>query len=259
MIRARSPWVTLSQLIVIIAIIMFSIDHVYAARAFTFPYEATIAHVDEREYEQWLTWKADKDTDPAFDRFDVRHELEFGMTERWQLAFYADWRYQDGNSVDDGAEFRDIAMENIYQLADPRRDPLGFALYGEIRLGSELLVLEPRLILQKNAGPWIFVWNGALEVEWEGSNFNYVESKGVFENNLGASYELTSRVRAGVELDHKIELKEWSDWQDHVVYIGPNIAYHGHEWWVVLTPAYQVTGINSEANFQTRLIFGIEF
>lgn len=259
MIRPACHWATLLQVIVLVAIMLVPVERVYAARAFTFPYEATVAHVGEREYEQWVTWRADKDVDPAFDRFDIRHELEFGITGRWQLAFYADWRYQDGNSVEDGAEFRDLAMENIYQLADPRRDPLGFALYGEIRVGDKLLVLEPRLILQKNLGPWIFVWNGVVEAEWEGDDFNYTESKGVFENNLGASYELTSSIRAGVELDHKIELKEWSEWQEHVVYIGPNIAYHGHEWWVTLTPTFQVTDVGSEANFQTRLIFGIEF
>ncbi|MCI0399848.1 MAG: hypothetical protein L0Y67_07805 [Gammaproteobacteria bacterium] len=258
-VKTRPHWINIGQRIVFIVVFSLPTEAVYAARAFTFPYEATVAEEDEREYAQWVTWKADEDADPTFDRFDFRHELELGVTERWQVAFYADWRYQQGSSVDDGAEFRDVAVETIYQLAHPRTEPFGFALYGEIKVGDKLLALEPRLILQKDLGPWIFVWNGTLEAEWEGDNFNYTESKGVFENTLGASYELTSSMRVGIEFIHEIELEEWSDWQDNVLYIGPNIAYRGHEWWVTLTPTFQVTSVGSEANFQTRLIFGIDF
>src|SRR5687768_446888 len=72
-------------------------------RRFTYVYEATTMTPGHLEYEQWLTWKTHSDNDPEFDRFDFRHELEFGLTDRLQLGLYlSDWRIQDGEGVDDG-------------------------------------------------------------------------------------------------------------------------------------------------------------
>ena len=65
-------------------------------RKFAFSYEVTTAPPGSVEYEQYVTWKKSKKTDSDFDRFEFRHELEFGLTEKLQMGIYlADWRYQD--------------------------------------------------------------------------------------------------------------------------------------------------------------------
>ena len=233
--------------------------HVEAGeRRFTFVYEATTLAVGEIEYEQWVTWKTDKDVDEGFDRIDFRHELEFGLTDNLQLGLYlSDWRVQRGDSVDDGAEWRNVAIETIFALTDPVTDPLGSALYGEIKFGDELIALEGKLILQKNIGKWVFAWNGTIEAEWEGSDFS--EDKGEFEQTLGGSYQFTPKLLAGFELLHEIEYDDWSEWEDHAVYLGPNVSYRTGDWWITATPLFQVTDVDSEANFQLRLIFGFDF
>lgn len=228
-------------------------------RAFTFSYEATTMPKGHLEYEQWVTWKARKEVDSNFDRLDFRHELEYGVTDTWQVALYlSDWRYEEGDSVGDGgAEWRNVAVETIYQLMDPTADPLGVALYGEVKGGDELFALETKLILQKNLGQWMAVWNGTLEAEWEGNGLH--EDKGELEQALGLSYQINPRWRVGAELTHGIEYADWSDWGDHVVYIGPNASFRRKAWWVTLTPGFQVTGVDEEVDFQTRMIFGVNF
>jgi hypothetical protein len=228
-------------------------------RPFTFVYEATTMPKGAREYETWVTWKTHKESDPDFDRFDFRHEFEFGVTDRFQLALYvSDWRYEDGASVsDDGTDWRNAAVEGIYQLTNPTTDPLGVALYGEIKGGDELFELESKLLLQKNVGPWILAWNGTLEAEWEGSD--YSEDKGKLAQAAGISYGLSPRWAVGAELIHEIEYEDWSAWGDHVVYLGPAVSYRAPRWWVTVTPTVQLTDVDSEADFQTRLILAIDF
>lgn len=227
-------------------------------RRFTFTYEALTLSQGAVEYEQWITWKTDKDSDSDFDRIDVRHELEFGITDNFQLALYlSDWRYQQGSSVDDGTEWRNVAVEVMYNLSDPATESIGFTLYGELKVGDELLELEGKIIAQKNLGKWVFAYNATIEAEWEGSNFS--EDKGEFQQTLGGSYQFSPRVFAGFELLHEIEYDDWDVWGDHVIYAGPNASYRSGPWWVTLTPLFQLTDIEEEPNFQLRLIFGIDF
>jgi hypothetical protein len=63
----------------------------------------------------------------------------------------------------------------------------------------------------------------------------------------------------GAELLHEIELPDWSEAEDSVVYGGPNLSYRRDNWWVTLTPLAQLTDISSEVDVQTRLIFGFHF
>lgn len=227
-------------------------------RRFTYIYEALTLPKGSVEYEQWVTWKTHKSSDKDFNRFDFRHEFEFGITDSLQLSLYvADWRYQSGSSVQDGAEFRDVAVEVIYNVLDPTTEPLGLSLYGETRIGPELLELEGKLILQANLGKWVFAWNGTIEAEWEGSNFS--EDKGVFEQTLGGSYQFTPTLLAGFELLHEVEYEDWSRFGDHAVYGGPNLSYRARGWWITVTPLVQFTDVDSEPDFQLRLIFGIDF
>ncbi|MCZ6836887.1 MAG: hypothetical protein O7G85_14015 [Planctomycetota bacterium] len=230
------------------------------SRRFTYTYETTTMPKGHWEYEQWVTWKTDKDTDRDFDRLDFRHEIEWGVTDNLQAAFYvADWRYQDGKSVEDnGAEIRNSAVELIYSLADPTTDPLGVALYGEVKLGNEIIALEAKLLLQKNIGKWVFAWNGIFEAEWEGERYD--EDKGELGQTFGASYQFSPSVLGGFELLHEIEYDDWSEWQDHVIYGGPNFSYRSKgPWWITITAMWQLTDVESEVNFQTRFIMGWDF
>jgi hypothetical protein len=228
-------------------------------RKFTFVYESTTMPAGEVEYEQWVTWKTHKDNDAKFDRFEFRHELEFGVTDRFQVALYfADWRYQDGESVsNDRAEYRDSAVELVYALTNPGTDFMGSAIYGEFKGGDELMELEAKVILEKICGSWTIAYNATVAAEWEGQDYD--EDTGEFQQTLGASYGVSAQWSVGAELLHEIEIADWKDPQPDVVYVGPNVAYRSKGWWATVTPLFQVSSREGEPDYQTRLLFGINF
>ena len=103
-----------------VSTMLLAIPQANATRPFTFSNDSTIESKGEVEAEQWITWKTSKDSDSDFDELFFNLEIEYGMIDRLQLSFYVDWRYRDGASVDDdGVEFRDVAIEGIYQLKHP--------------------------------------------------------------------------------------------------------------------------------------------
>lgn len=228
-------------------------------RMFAYSYETTVMPKGSWEYEQHITWKTHKrGTDSSFDRLDVRHEVEYGLTERLQAALYADWRYQDGRSVrQDRARFRDVALEVIYQLTDPEKDAFGSALYGEVKLGDEVIETEGKLLLQKNIGSWMLVWNGTAAAEWESKDYN--EDKGEFGQTAGTAYRITDRVSLGAETVHELELGNWDTTGHHVVYAGPTLSVQALGGYVTLSPLMQVTDVEDEADYQTRLIAAFNF
>ena len=247
------------QFLLLVVMMGTLVPNALAGRKFTFVYQATTEEKGEVEYEQWLTWSTRKESDTTFDRLDFRHELEIGLTDHLQLAIYLlDWRYQDGVSVqNDRVEYRDTAFELIYNLSDPVDHLVGSAIYGEFKVGDQLLKLEGKVILQKDLGLWTFAYNATIEAEWEGRR--YGDDNGEFEQAFGVSYHLLDSLLIGAELVHEVGFPDWNDVDDHVVHAGPNLSYQAHEWWITVTPLFQVTDVESEPDFVTRVIFGFEF
>ncbi len=229
------------------------------ARRFTYVYEATTAAPGTVEGETWVTWKTSPEEERRFNAVDFRHEIEFGITEHFQAAIYvADWGYrEDPGANEHGFSYQDSAIELIYNLTNPTTDLLGSALYGEIRGGPEELELESKIILQKNLGRFVLAYNGTLEAKWEGGHLE--EKGGEFSQSLGVSYEISPTWLVGGELLHEIDLPDWSEAEDSVVYAGPNVSYRRGNWWATATSLAQLTNIKSEVDFQTRLIFGFSF
>ncbi|MFL6569105.1 MAG: DUF6662 family protein [Chthoniobacterales bacterium] len=228
------------------------------ARRFTSVYEATTAAPGAFEFESWITWKTERDGDSRFRQLDFRHEVEFGITDRLQMAIYAaDWSEQRGNSFEsEGAVYTGSAVELLYNITNPATSALGSAVYGELKIGEDLVSLESKIILQKNLGPWIFAYNATLEAEWEGDNLE--ERAGEFQQTLGASYEITPAFLIGAELLHELEFPDWKSGEDHVVYAGPNVSVRVGNWWATTTALAQLTNAD-EPNFELRTIVGYSF
>lgn len=229
------------------------------ARRFTFVYEATTAPPGGFELENWVTWQTHRPADHDFHGVDFRHEIEFGITDHLQAGVYvADWDYQSGRSVESsGFHYRSSAIELIYNLTNPATDPLGLAVYEEIRAGDRLVELESKLIAQKNLGPVVLAYNATLEATWEGRDLE--ERAGEFQQSAGASFQLTPRFLAGAELVHEIEFEDWSRAQKSAIFGGPNVSYRIGNWWTTATALVQLSDKDEEPNFQLRTIFGYTF
>jgi hypothetical protein len=225
------------------------------ARHFTFLYEANTSAQGSLELENWVTWQ--HATGPGrFAQVDFRHELEYGVTDKFQASIYlTDWSYES-DPEHSGFTYSDTAIELIYNLSNPVVDPVGLSIYGELRAGDRLIELESKLISQKNFGPLILAYNATLESVWEGSDL--AERGGEFSQALGASYEISPRISAGIELLHEFVFPDWRD-EERIrnVFIGPNVSFRHGNWFVTVTALAQATDTDDEPDVQVRTIFGI--
>ena len=226
-------------------------------RHFTYLYEAPTSPPGSVESENWATFAHVDNPDHA-DEVAFRHEIEIGVTDRFQASVYlVDWSYHD-DPTGSGFKYSDSGVELIYNLTNPVIDPVGLSVYQEYRGGDRLFEWESKLIAQKNLGRWILAYNASLEAIWEGEGLT--ERTGEFSQALGASYELSPRLSVGVEFLHEFILPDWHDEEKiRNVFIGPNISYRRNQWFVTVTALGQATDTEDEPNFQLRTIFGIGF
>ena len=232
-------------------------DALASSRKTPWLYEPRTMIKGEVEYEQWITWKTNKKSYTRFDEFRFRHEIEWGVTDKFQLAFYvADWRHKQ-TATEEHTYFHDVAIEAIYQLQAPNPDQLGSALYGELKYGSQFIELEGKLLLELELDQINLLYNFTVEAEWEGKDFD--EDKGKIENAFAITYQPMPSLTLGLQAIWEIEFPDWEEQGDDVVYIGPSVSWQTKGCWLSVSPLFQATNIDSEPDLQVRLLFGIDF
>jgi hypothetical protein len=227
------------------------------SRRFAYSYETTTMAAGAMELESWVTWKTNKESDPDFERFDIRHEFEYGVTDRFQLALYfADWRYEESTGESGKTEFRDIALEAIYNLTDPNTTPFGSAIYGEIKGSDDFIELEAKLLLQKNCGSWMYVYNVGGEIAWEDE---YKSDEAELFQSAGVSYQINPSWSVGAEILHEIAVPDVESIEDSGVFAGPNVSWRNNRFSAVVSGLWQATNLADEPDFQLRTIFAVDF
>lgn len=226
-------------------------------RHFTYLYEAPTSPPGSVESENWMTW-AHVDNPEESDELAFRHEIEIGITERFQASVYfVDWSYHN-DPASSGFKYSDSGIELIYNLSNPIVDPVGLSIYQEYKGGDRLFEWESKVIAQKNYGRWIFAYNATLEAVWEGESLS--EREGEFSQALGASYEIYPELSVGLEFLHEFVFTDWRDTEKiRNVFVGPNVSYRRNQWFVTVTALAQATDTEDEPNFQLRTIFGVGF
>ena len=220
-------------------------------------YDTRTMTAGEVEYEQWTTWKTNKKSDSQYDELRIRHEIEWGVTDRLQMAIYfADWRYKK-TSTETRTYFHDVAVEAIYQLQAPTPDQLGMAIYGEVKYGDDFVELETKVILEKELDQVNLLYNFTVEAEWEGAKLD--DDKGVIENSFAITYQPEPSITYGIQAVWEIEFPGWNEQGDDVISVGPSIAWQSDGWWLTVSPLFQVTNVDSEPDMQVRMMFGIDF
>src|SRR5947207_7251815 len=252
----------MKQLALILSLLLVTLAAAPAfagSRRLTYVYEVTTSPPGDVEIENWITWKTHTPDDRGFDQVEFRHELEFGITERFQAAIYlADWNYHQGMSADPrGFRLSGSALELIYNLTNPVADPIGLAAYQEFQGGYHRFESESKLLAQKNFGRFVVAYNATLEAEWEGEGLE--ERQGEFQQSLGLSYEISPRLLFGAEFVHEVAFPDWSEAEAGKFFAGPNLSIRQGTWWATLTALAQVTKAGDEPDFQVRTIFGFSF
>lgn len=216
------------------------------------------------EYEQWNTIRSGKAAG-SYTAFDLRNEIEYGVTDKLAAALYLNSAYHHINNVPDDEDptqnlpkqnsfdVSGVSLEMKYRLLSPYKDPIGLMVYLEPELSvmdkitGEPVVergLEGKVILQKNFLQDQFVWaaNFTAEPEWEIEHGDERKKELAFEMTTGLSYRFRPNWSAGLELRNHREFPNFGKQEHQATFLGPNVHYGGKSWWATLSVLPQISG-----------------
>lgn len=229
---------------------------------FGFVYTTDLLPKGQQEIEQWATWRHEK-IGGQFDQLEGRTEIEYGLSDRLQVALYANYAwaqaYHNGPlgattpseqfstaqpGPDDqfrAAHYIGTSVEAIYRVLSPYTDPVGLALYIEPTSGAQFREVESKVILQKNYfdDQLILACNLTYAPEWRylpdysGIHSNWQEETDV-NVNFAASYRFRQNWSAGFEFLNEREYNSYNftQWTNSGYYFGPSIHFGGKRFFV---------------------------
>jgi hypothetical protein len=136
-------------------------------RAYATTYEAVTAPKGELDVEMWSSYAhAGELLDgPPSRGFRNMLELEYGLTDRWDVALY---NLLDVTSDSTNTGYAGLKLETRYRLLEPGTwilDPVLYFEFQYLRHGDAKEKFEIKLILARDQGPWNFAVNLAAEAE----------------------------------------------------------------------------------------------
>lgn len=245
----------------------------------------------EWELTQWTTARVGKESG-RYLGLDLATELEYGVTDRLQVALYllTDYHYSKdavGSSgpIDDRNRFglNGTSAELKYQLRDPFKESFGLALYLEPGFNSieradggrhDEFELEAKLIAQKNFldNRLVAVANYTIEPEWVRSAGTAWETNLKMEWTAGLSWKFAQRWWLGVEtrLDTEFGNADLNNAEFVTFSAGPVMHYGGERLFATLTVLPQIAGwpdktgtgglhLDDRERLEVRLKLGTEF
>jgi len=221
-------------------------------RHFGFVYETGVLAPGAKEIETSTTLRAGRND--YYAALDHRLEFEVGVAERLMTSFYLNWSNvtEGGTALSSSFEWQGISNEWKWKLTDPVADPVGLGLYAELSYGTAGMEIEPKVLLDKKAGNWLFAANAITEFEYEAEADGGMELEEIAPDlSLGASYEIKPGFMAGLELrnHNAIAKAEGEDlaYRFSALYAGPVVSYATQSWWVTLSVLPQLPALSKES------------
>jgi hypothetical protein len=200
-----------------------------------------------------------------YDLWQARTELEYGVSENFQLAGYlntshvsAQQNYSDGStsgwlvpsSAGNGRYSRSrvdgVSVEGVWRFTNPVIDPVGVGLYLEATTGPVKDELESRLLLQSNFLDDRLVLAANLQLSVEKVKFNAPDmgKESMADLLLGLSYRVANHWTAGLEyrFHNDFDGYAFNKQTQRAHFIGPNMHYATKEWWFTAAWRYQLKG-----------------
>jgi len=219
-------------------------------RLFTYTYEPETMLQGATEVEQWVTLRAGKNSTVGkdnYNRWDLRTELEHGVTDNYTLGLYLlqfkAESYEDPATGADESEFewKGIALENRYMLLNPAEHPIGLTAYLEGGYSGSEAFIEPKIIIGQRHGEWKWAANFIYENEWED---NLSEVTGIVEGTAGLARNLGNNWSIGLEVRSRNKWPNYSGFSSSALFVGPAVSYRKERFWGTLTVMPQVWGYN---------------
>jgi hypothetical protein len=192
--------------------------------------------------------------------FDADTEIEYGITDRFQLSGSMVNHYFHNHGVDglDNANnFRvgGFELAGKYRVLSPFKDPVGLALrlesgyllHDEVGgLRQHEIYLAPEIDLQKNFRDDTITCALNLGSEWAWGKKPAEEypHELSLQGALGVSYRFAPNWFIGVEGHTRSEwpMFDFGNFEHLATYAGPSLHYAAKRWWVTLTWTHQVWG-----------------
>ncbi|MBI4946722.1 MAG: hypothetical protein HY840_10005 [Bacteroidetes bacterium] len=240
-------------------------------RQFARTYQSTVQAKGGFDIEFWNTMRTGRDY--FYNRLDQRLEFEYGVTDKFQSAFYLNASHSAMGSKD--TSFTGIMKESEFsfsnelkwQVLNPNVNRIGLGLYAEYTIGSSGGELEGKLILDKRNEKNIFAYNasGEYELNWDvRKGKTEVEKEFTFENNLGFIHLFKPTFGLGIEASNQNVFID-GKLQYAVVYAGPTLYLSSGNHYVMLNIFPQLTNLagvdkplelNDREKIQIRLFVG---
>jgi opacity protein-like surface antigen len=215
----------------------------------------------------------------TYDNWQFKSELEYGVSENYQIGLYANTSYVnayrngiDGETGGPGTDLRDgfdtsnrykrfrfesFSFENIWRLTNPVTDPIGIGLYLEPEIGPRTKELEARLLLQKNFldDRLVVASNITFATERERAS-GVTENASMLDTTLGFSYRFANNMSAGLEYrNHREFLGNWLESREHSAhFLGPNFHYAEKNWWVTVAWRHQMPWVKTYNQEQADVV-----
>jgi hypothetical protein len=230
-------------------------------RAYGTTYEAVTAPRGELDVETWTTVAPQGEVDGGPPSRGMREmiELEYGITDRWDVALYN--MLDVITSGDTSSGYAGFKVETRYRPADRGEwflDPVLYLEFQQLYRGDANQKIEGKLILAKDIGNVNIAANLALEEERRTDATWNTE----VEYAAGTSYALSPAWMLGAEIFGKAEKGEMGGVENRS-WAGPAVSWAGggrgvlRGVWVTLAGG---AGLTSEADsYYARLIVGFQF
>jgi len=247
---------------------------------FGYSYLAETIKPGQVEIVQWVTGRIGRDLGNGYDAryrgFDLKTEVEWGISPNEQLAVYVNSRYFE-RTARNGLLFDGFQIAYKRMLSNPDTQDWGVALYIEPGYSQvcskngahrDQLKLETKLLLQHNFGAndeWVYAANIIGELEHEtATNADIVK----FKLTQGLARAVGANWYLGAEAILEAEWAELNNHQYTAVLAGPCVRYQNSGFFVTFTALAQVTAtpankgdlnVTKKSPYEARLRVGYEF
>ncbi len=249
-------------------------------RVFARTYQSNILAKGDRDLEIWNTYSFGRES--FYTKLHQRFEFEVGLSNKLQTSFYLNREQTsyalnstEGTFIETKSSNISFSSEWKYKISDPVANKMGFALYGELLVGTDKIELEGKLIFDKQIEKHLFAFNivSEVEMEFEAEEQNKTEletEETALQFDLGYIYTLGKGFGLGAELVND-NVFEKGKWMNSPLFAGPTVSYASDKWWVIFNALPQITNFKKEEGvtgnleladhekFDFRLIFAYNF
>ena len=177
--------------------------------------------------------------------WEQQAELEYGITDHWDVAIYQRWE-QFNSSSEDKFEYDGSKLETRYRIGERGMFPLDTLLYLEYSKpdsSHEAGELEGKLVLARDFGKFNLAYNEIIAVDLDN------EGETAHEYAAGLSYEFSPQWKAAIE--------STGSWTEGEYFVGPTVSWGTKAFWANIG---FLRGLNEASDdLKVRLIVGIPF